>query len=241
MTRHDRPQRRRRGRLNHSSRWIDVSVPLRTGMVNWPHNPPVRIEPLLDMERGDVCNVSTISLDSHTGTHMDAPLHFIRDGKSLNRMPFSATIGPARVIGIRDPESITTDEIRPHRIRHGERILFKTRNSTRCWKTDTFVEDFVYLSTEAANFLTDRGVQTVGVDYLSVGGYMKNIDEVHRVLLGAGVWIIEGLNLSMVKPGHVELICLPLKVIRGDGAPARAILRSIPPEEPRSGRKIRRK
>lgn len=152
-------------------------------------------------------------------------------------MPFSATIGPARVIAIRDPESVKPDALRPHRINRGERILFKTRNSSRCWKTDAFVEDFVYLSTEAANFLTDHGVQTVGVDYLSVGGYMENIDEVHRVLLEAGIWIIEGLDLSMVKPGRVELICLPLKVLRGDGAPARAILRSIPPGRARTGGK----
>jgi arylformamidase len=205
--------------------WIDVSVPLRSGMVRWPDNPPVHIERILDMERGDVSNVSTISMGSHTGTHVDSPIHFIRSGMGIDKMPLSATVGPARVIEIHDPELIKPEELRPHRIRRAERILFKTRNSERCWKTNDFVEDFVYLSTDAALFLITRQVQTIGVDYLSIGGYNKNGAEVHRALLEAGVWIIEGLDLSRVQSGAYELICLPLKIEQGDGAPARAILR----------------
>jgi arylformamidase len=101
----------------------------------------------------------------------------------------------------------------------------KTRNSSRCWRTDTFVEDFVYISQEAARYLAELGARTVGVDYLSVGGYERDGVETHQALLEAGIWVIEGLDLSQVQPGIYELICLPLKIARGDGAPARAILR----------------
>ncbi len=205
--------------------WIDISVPIYTGMVHWPDNPPVQIERMLDIDHGDVCNVSTIAMGSHTGTHMDAPLHFLQTGKGIAEMPLDATLGPARVIEIRDTESIKPAELHPHAILRGERVLFKTQNSTRCWKTDTFVEDFVYISQEAARYLAELGVRTVGVDYLSVGGYTKDGVETHRALLEAGIWIIEGLDLSQVQPGTYELICLPLKVARADGAPARAIIR----------------
>ena len=207
--------------------WIDVSVPLRTGMVHWPDNPPILIERMLDIERGDVANVSKLSMGAHTGTHMDAPLHFFRTGKGIDTMPLTATIGRARVLEIHDPESIKPEELRPHRIQRGERVLFKTRNSARCWHNDDFVEDFVYISQEAARYLVAQQVQTVGVDYLSVGGFLKDGVETHHALLEAGIWIIEGLNLSNVAPGTYELVCLPLKIEGSDGAPSRAILRFV--------------
>lgn len=207
--------------------WIDVSVPLRTGMVHWPDNPPVSIERMLDIERGDVATVSKLLMGAHTGTHMDAPIHFFRGGKGIDTMPLSATIGRARVIEIEDPESIKPEELRLYQIQQGERILFKTRNSARCWQTNDFVEDFVYISQEAARYLAAQQVQTIGVDYLSVGGFFKDGVETHHALLEAGIWIIEGLNLSAIQPGVVELICLPLKIEGSDGAPARAILRLI--------------
>ena len=207
--------------------WIDVSVPLRSGMVHWPDNPPVSIERMLDIERGDVANVSKLSLGAHSGTHIDAPLHFFRTGNGLDAMPLTATIGRARVIEIRDPESIKPEELRPYQIQRGERVLFKTRNSTRCWHTDDFVEDFVYISQEAARYLVVQQVQTIGVDYLSVGGFFTDGVETHHALLEAGIWIIEGLNLSEVEPGIYELICLPLKIKESDGAPARAILQFV--------------
>ncbi len=205
--------------------WIDVSVSLHTGMAHWPDNPPVQIEYMLHMSRGDICNVSTLSLGSHTGTHMDGPFHFLPEGKGLHEMPFDAAIGRARVLEISDPESIKPDELRLHKIRQGERLLFKTLNSSRCWQTDTFIEDFVYISQEAARYLASIGVKTVGIDYLSVGGYTKDGVETHRALLEADIWIIEGLDLSQVEPGTYELICLPVKIDGSDGAPARAILR----------------
>ena len=207
--------------------WIDVSVPLHTGMVHWPDNPPVSIEREMSMERGDVCNVSKMSMGVHTGTHMDAPIHYIRGGIGIDQMPLTAAIGRARVIEIGDPVSIKPEELAGHNIQRGERILFKTRNSARCWQIDDFVKDFVYIAHEAAQYLASLGVQTVGVDYLSVGGYSVDGPETHQALLGGGVWIIEGLNLSQAEPGVYDLICLPLRIVGGDGAPARAILRRI--------------
>jgi arylformamidase len=148
-------------------------------------------------------------------------------------MPISATVGRARVIEISDIESIKPRELIRQRIRRGERLLFKTRNSSRVWKSDTFVEDFVFISNEGARFLARRGVALVGVDYLSVGGYKRGGREAHLALLEAGIWIIEGLDLSQVAPGRYDLICLPLRIAGAEGAPARVILR------PRNGSQAR--
>src|ERR671915_1197992 len=125
--------------------WIDVSVTLRDGMVHWPDNLPVSITRQLDISRGDTANVSMLSMGSHTGTHMDAPLHFVAEGKGLDEMELEATMGPARVIEIDDPVAVTVSELEDHDIRAGERILFKTRNSERPWVEQPFDEDFVYI------------------------------------------------------------------------------------------------
>jgi arylformamidase len=207
--------------------WIDISVRLRSGMVHWPDNPPVRIERILDMEHGDVANVSKISMGSHTGTHMDAPLHFVREGEGLDEMPLTAAMGRTRVIEIHDPESVKPEDLDPHEIRRGERILLKTQNSARDWPSTAFIEDFVYVSQEAARYLAAREIQTIGIDYLSVGGFHRDGVETHEALLNAGIWVIEGLDLSQVESGEYELVCLPIKVERSDGAPARAILRAV--------------
>jgi arylformamidase len=207
--------------------WIDVSVRLKTGMVNWPGDPSVRISHSLDMERGDACTVSLLEMAAHTGTHMDAPSHFVRGGVGIDDMPLDAAIGPARVIAIPDRVSIKPDALVRHAIRRGERILFKTHNSDHCWDTDSFIEDFVYLSAAAAQYLAERQVRLVGVDYLSVGGFRADGVETHQVLLQAGVWVIEGLDLKRVRPGRVQLVCLPLKIAGGDGAPARALVRPM--------------
>lgn len=210
-----------------ASAWIDISVPLRTGMVHWPGDPEVRIERVQDMEHGDHANLSSLTMGSHTGTHMDAPLHFLRQGKAISEMPLDATMGRARVIEIRDGESIKPEELIPHRIRAGERILFKTRNSSRVWQNDKFAEDFVFISKEAADFLAERRVRMIGVDYLSVGGYKRDGPYIHQTLLGAGIWLIEGLDLSGVSAGRYDLACLPLRIEGGDGAPVRAIVRPL--------------
>jgi arylformamidase len=208
-----------------TSPWIDVSVRLKTGMVNWPGDPPARISQALDMERGDPCTVSLLEMGAHTGTHMDAPAHFVRGGIGIDQMPLDIAIGSARVIPIRDHQSIKPAELARHSIRRCERVLFKTHNSDHCWDTDRFVEDFVYLSAAASQYLAERQVRLVGIDYLSVGGFRADGVETHQALLQTGIWIIEGLNLSGVQPGRVQLVCLPLKSAGADGAPCRAILR----------------
>lgn len=207
--------------------WIDVSVPLRDGMPAWPGNPPVEIGRHEDMSKGSDANVTAMSLGAHTGTHMDAPVHFLADGIAIEAMDLSATIGAARVIDIGDPDAIRRHELQSLGINRGERILFKTRNSSYAWSSETFVEDFVGITLGAAEYLAELGVRTVGVDYLSVAAFGSDAPGVHRALLSAGVWIIEGLDLSPVAAGSYELICLPLRIPGSDGAPARAVLRPL--------------
>jgi arylformamidase len=208
--------------------WIDISVPLRDGMVHWPNDPPISIKRIQDIKQGAMSNLSRISMGVHSGTHVDAAIHFIREGKGVDHIPLDTLVGKARVIEIEDTESITPEELASHRIRRGERILFKTRNSSEVWQKDEFIEDFVFISDAAADFLVSRGIQLVGVDYLSVGSFKHGGSYVHKTLLNGGIWIIEGLNLFDVTPGKYDLICLPLRIVGGDGAPARAILKPVP-------------
>jgi arylformamidase len=207
--------------------WIDISVPLSNGMAYWPTDPEVQIKRIHDMKDGDQDNLTHISMCAHSGTHMDAPCHFRKSAKTIDKMPLTAAIGKARVIEITDKEFITVEEIRPYRIRKGERILFKTKNSRSRWDNKPFMKKSVHLSTEAATFLVERGVQTIGIDYLSIGGYNGNVIEVHNTILKAGIWVIEGINLYKILPGNYELICLPIKISGADGAPSRALLRAI--------------
>jgi arylformamidase len=207
--------------------WIDVSVTVRHGMPHWPDNPPIVLERVMDLGRGDACNVSYLAMGVHTGTHMDGPVHFIHGAGGLDEMPLTATMGEARVIEIEHPREVTADEISQHRLQEGERVLFRTSNSARCWRSGSFVEDFVGISEQAAMHLAETKVRTVGIDYLSVGGYRSDGARIHKILLQAGIWIIEGLDLSPVTGGRYEMICLPVKLHGSDGAPARAILRPI--------------
>ena len=209
------------------SNWIDISLTIHPGMPYWPDNPAVSVEPSQCLAHGDVCNVSKLTIGTHTGTHVDGLNHFIKGAIGIDKMPLDATIGKARVIKIEDPKQIKVAEIEPHNLQEGERILFKTQNSDRALQSDTFIEDFVHISTDAAKYLAQKKVRTVGVDYLSVGGYEGNVIDVHHALLGSGIWAIEGLNLSQVEPGEYELICLPIKLKNGDGGLARAILRPL--------------
>jgi arylformamidase len=207
--------------------WIDISAPLHNGMVAWPGDAPFERISTLEIAKGDECNLSQISATAHIGTHMDAPRHYLEGAPGIETMPIAASIGRARVIEIHDPEAIRASELETHCLFQGERVLFKTRNSEHCWETDHFQKNYIYMAPEAAHYLAERGVQTVGVDYLSVGGFESGGPETHRILLQAGIWIVEGLVLKHVEPGEYELVCLPLKIVGGDGAPARAVLRKL--------------
>lgn len=212
----DRPQANRQ----QAGKWVDVSVPIYSGMVHFPDNPSIEIDSISDVNKGDLCTVSRLTMGTHTGTHIDAPIHFLPGGAGAELTPLENLIGPARVIEIKDPDSIKAEELRAHKLGHRERLIFKTSNSERCWKTSQFIPDFVSIAADAADYLASLNTLAVGIDYLSAGG-----PETHRTLLGAGVVIVEGLNLTGVSPGRYELLCLPLK-LGGDGAPARVLLRS---------------
>ena len=195
---------------------------------SWPSDPVPRITRLKDRDKGDPVSLMEIQIVDHVGTHIDAPLHFIPGGMTIDKMPLNAAMGRARVIEIKNRKAITLEELAPHKIRRGERILFKTRNSS-LYKTGEFTEDYVYFSTEVAQHLVDKGVRVVGLDYISIGtpADRDNIRDTHSILLGNGIYVIEGINLSKVKAGKYELICLPLLLDRGDAGPARAIVRPI--------------
>jgi arylformamidase len=203
---------------------------VKDGMLHWPGDGAVRVTRTQSIADGAQANLSRIEMSAHTGTHMDAPLHFIADGDSIETMPLATTMGPARVIEIEDREAVRAEELAGHGLAAGERILLKTRNSSTAWAEEPFREDFVHIEPEAAELIAAAGVRLVGVDYLSVGG-MESGRQTHQALLGAGVWIIEGLYLSGVGPGDYELLCLPLRLMGAEGAPARALLRPAGGEE----------
>jgi arylformamidase len=209
--------------------WIDVSVPIRGGMLHWPGNPEVAVTQTEDLRRGDIATVSAVSLGVHTGTHVDAPNHFILDGTGVDSIPLDRFIGPARVLDLGDVGRIYPRDLERLGIQAGDRLLFKTRNSLY-WTEKGFRPDYTSLSLEAAEWLVERGVQTVGIDYLSIAP-MDAAPETHQPLLAAGIGIIEGLDLSRVDSGFYDLICLPLRLEGLDGAPARVVLRRSQTEE----------
>ena len=209
---------------------LDISVPVRPGMPLWPGDPPVEFEQTGEIGAEGVANLSRISMGAHAGTHVDAPLHFIPGGKSIEDAPLSALVGPARVIELLSAGgpggSIAAEELAGKGIERGQRILLKTANSA-LWRSRVFHERFIHLSVSAAEFLAGKGIRALGIDYLSVSGFMEDQSLVHRRLLEAGIWIIEGLDLTEAPPGDCELICLPLKLSGLEAAPARACLRPI--------------
>jgi arylformamidase len=193
---------------------IDISVPLRTGMVTYPGDPKIRLELVQAIAGGASANISKLDLGVHTGTHVDAPNHFIEGAAGADELPLDVLNGPCEVVAV-----AALDESAAGAVPEGtERVLFKTPNS-ELWAQDTFPKSFERLDGAAAKALIERGVRLVGVDYLSVGD-----EDAHHALLGAGVVPLEGLDLRGVEPGSYELHCLPLRLVGSDGAPARAIL-----------------
>lgn len=203
----------------------DVTVPISNDLPVYPGDPPIDITRVQSLEKGDIARVSHLSFSTHIGTHIDPPSHFMKDGISLDRVPLDVLIGHARVIDVGDVSSIAAPLLERAELAGATRVLFKTRNSSFWSESRVFREDFVYLEPEAAELLVKRGVQLVGIDYLSIEKFNFERPATHWTLLGNNVVIVEGLNLSEVPPGDYELICLPLKIKDGDGGPARVVLR----------------
>ncbi len=210
--------------------WYDITVPLKQGMTPFPTDPfPPKIYRYHDVELGAKVTMSVMEMISHTGTHIDAPLHFIPGGSTISDMPLTATIGPARVIEIKDPEKIKVPELKQHNIKKGERVLFKTRNSPAVYESERFVEDYVYLDGAAADYLAEVGIILFGLDCITIGHFKEedNLTRTHQTLLAAGIYILEDCALGHVPPGEYELVCLPLLMYKGDAGPCRAILRPL--------------
>jgi arylformamidase len=205
----------------------DISLTLRARMPVYPGEATPLLEPTSHMERGDSYNVSRLTISTHTGTHIDAPRHFLPDGASVDQIPVDVLVGPALVVEMAIDQEITAADLEAAAIPPGtERLLFKTRNS-RLLDDEDFRRDFVYLTLDAARWLVERGVRLLAIDYLSVEQMDAQPSVVHQTLLGAGVVIVEGADLRRVAPGRYLLACLPLKIEGADGSPVRAVLVEI--------------
>lgn len=209
----------------------DVSVTLSATTPTYPGDPKIEIIDWARLAAGDAANVSLLHFGAHSGTHIDAPVHFIADGPTVQSLPLSTLIGKAEVIEV-PPDIGVIDESFVSRACAGdsERVLFKTRNSD-FWSSpeNGFRVDYTYIDAAAAQLLVELGTQLVGIDYLSIEAYQSKTFATHHVFLSSGVVVLEGLDLREITPGSYELICLPLKIAggSGDGAPARAILRTL--------------
>jgi arylformamidase len=204
-------------------KWYDVTVPVKSGMLHWPGDPEVEIFKRSSIEDGDEANVSGINFGLHTGTHMDAPLHFIDKADDITAVSPEVLIGSAKVINIEHEEYIGREELKSKQISNGDRVLFKTKNSDSEWFNKDFKKDFIYLNDEGAEFLASAGVSVIGIDYLSIGKF-KEGEKTHKILLSKGIWIIEGLYLNDLPEGEYEMYALPLKIEGADGSPVRVIL-----------------
>jgi arylformamidase len=204
-------------------RVIDISVPNGPSQHVYPGDPVPRVEQAKAIRDGDVCNLSLLTMGSHTGTHVDAPYHFIDGGPRLGDVALDRMVGEALVADLRRRAAVDADALAHAALRHGDILLCLTDNSAR-WAAPDFQRDFTYLTRDAADLLVERGVRAVGIDYLSIEQFGSPDFPVHHRLLGAGVFIIEGLDLRAVEPGRYTLVCLPLKFPDLDGAPARAVL-----------------
>ena len=207
--------------------WIDVTAtldPARTPI--YEGDAPMRFDFLKNMKQGDKLTLSAYSMGAHSGTHIDAPMHFIANGAPIDQVALEPLIGAARVIAIADSvQGIDAAELNKHDWRGAKRVLFRTRSSLRGWMDSAFHRDFAFIAPDAAKLLADAGVVLVGVDYISAEQFGAAAPRTHQILLGRGIPIVEGLDLRSVQAGDYDLIVLPLKVKGHEGAPARAIMR----------------
>src|SRR5438093_8494630 len=207
--------------------WVDVTAtldPARTPV--YEGDAPMKFDFLKDMRKGDKLTLSVYSLGAHSGTHIDAPMHFIANGAPIDQVPLTALVGSARIIEIPDSvQAIDAAELNRHEWKGARRVLFRTRSTSRGWMDSAFHKDFAYIAPDAAQLLADGGVVLIGVDYISAEQFGAPVPRTHQILLGKGIPIVEGLDLRPVQAGDYDLIVLPLKVRGHEGAPARAIMR----------------
>jgi arylformamidase len=203
---------------------IDVSVPLDANLPSYPENTPFAIEAIKRIAQGATANLSSLHMSAHTGTHVDAPRHFFEAGAGTEALPLEMLIGRTRVIALDTRKGITDADLSPFDLSEDVRVLMKTSNS-RLWGSPTFHTGYIGVAESGAKYLVDHGVKVVGVDYLSVEEFRAPGAPAHHILLGAGVIVIEGLNLRDVDPGVYDMYCLPLRIVGCDGAPARVVLR----------------
>jgi len=203
----------------------DISLTISPTLPVWPGDPSVELKQVTSIPKGDPCNISHVAMSVHTGTHVDAPYHFLNDGKTVETLPLESLIGPAYVIRIPDSvDRLTAEVLAQAEIPvEAERILFKTRNSAIWGRERTFQEGFVAITADGAGWLVERNLRLIGMDYLSVAPFGE-ATATHQTLLEKGIVLLEGVNLSEVRPGRYELVCLPLKLSKSDGAPARVVL-----------------
>jgi len=203
----------------------DISLKLAGDTVRWVTAPPFELEERRRMSKGDPNNSSALNMSVHSGTHIDAPFHFLADGNTIDQLPVERFIGPALVYAVEAQRYITKEHVAGIRLDGATRVLFKTRNSALLHKQE-YDPDFVAFSVEAAQSLVELGVELVGLDYLSVAHADEQVP-VHRAFLDHGVVLLEGIDLSEVAPGRYELMCLPIPLGDSDGAPCRAVLRDL--------------
>ena len=207
-------------------RFVDISLPLSSRLPTWPGNTAFQLEPVARIAEGAPANVSRLVSGTHSGTHVDAPRHFLDQGRAVDELSLHELIGPCAVVELDAPLGTTISQpalARAAGARPASRLLLKTRNST-LWQRAEFTPDFVSLAPDAAAWLVAQDVRVMGIDYLSIETFGRAGAPAHHALLGAGVIVIEGLDLAAVAPGSYELICLPLRLAGADGAPARVVL-----------------
>ena len=204
-------------------RVIDISRRIYPGMTVWPGDRGVAINQESQIDQGAVCNVTSIHMGMHTGTHVDAPYHFINDGKDLGSLDLLKFIGMVKVFELKVEKCITRQMVEALPIDKGDAVFFKTSNS-RSIETQLFSEDYIYLDAEAAAYLVEKGIRTIGVDALSIDAFDTAEYLAHKLFLSKEIGIIEGLNLKDVKQGTYFFSCLPLNIPGVDGSPARAVL-----------------
>lgn len=205
-------------------RVVDISVPIRSQMPVWPGDPPVRLDRVQDLGRGDPVTLTSLTMGAHTGTHVDAPAHFLPEGKTVDEIGLEDLVGPAWVVDVGRAPLIHRPLLEGAGIpSSARRILFRTANSTRGILFRPFNPDYVSLSPCAAQWLVERGVRLVGLDAFSVGS-VDTGSQTHQILMAANVIILEGITLREVEQGLWFLVCLPLNLVAAEGAPARAVL-----------------